>query len=105
MEDYFVGTVGITCGLLIAGAALFHWTWWYQLPTVQRGIDRWGLAATRMVLLGVGTMLIMLGGVIALGWTRNVGRARMLPSRRNANLPPVELRSTEGHSEELRPGI
>ena len=80
VQDYFVGIVGILCGLMIATASVLQWAWWYELPTVQKGVHRWGMATTRVLMVGVGTLLILYGGAIALGWTKNAGRLWHVPS-------------------------
>lgn len=91
MEDYLVAAVAVGVGSTILLAAIQQWGFMYQLPTVQRVHSWWGEGATRLLLLGLGALLILLGGAIAAGWTRQAARGGHSPER---GLSVVGLRSS-----------
>jgi hypothetical protein len=67
-NDLFVGGVGLALGLFFLSAALFNWTWCYELRKTRWLAARIGRGGARIVLAVVGISLAALSVAIALGF-------------------------------------
>ena len=70
-EELFVGAVSIVLGLAGVVAAIGNWDRYYQLDKVRWLETVWGRRTARTMYGVVGSLLILLGVAIALGFGPN----------------------------------
>ena len=67
-NDVIVGGIGCGLGLFFLAAAALNWNWSFELRKTRWLTARFGRPAARLVLAGVGLLLIALGVAISLGF-------------------------------------
>ena len=92
MQDLFVATVALIMGVLLLASAMERCAYLLELPTVQRSTARWGHVPTRIVLAGVGTLMIVVSGYLSLHAIRTSDARAAKPKR----LPQVIDRWSPG---------
>ncbi len=74
--DILIGAVAIALGLLPLWAAVTNWQAAYKLPSARRIETRFGRRAARIFYAALGTLLVVLGVLIASGFGPNASQNR-----------------------------
>src|SRR5690606_21270170 len=68
MRDGIVAAVAFAIGAFALAAALWNFSWPYQLRKIQWIDERYGRRAARLAWALIGLAMLALGAAIALGW-------------------------------------
>ncbi len=75
-SDVFVGGVAMILGSVVVSAAVFNWEWYYQLNKPRWVEEKWGRGRARVIFALIGSALIVLGGIIAIGLMSNASASK-----------------------------